>query len=43
VADGRLAVQVGLETPLEDVNDALDALAARKVPGKAILVVRARR
>ena len=35
VADGRLAVQVGLETPLEDVNDALDALAARKVPGKA--------
>jgi NADPH2:quinone reductase len=39
VADGRLAVQVGLETPLEDVNDALDALAARKVPGKAILVV----
>jgi NADPH:quinone reductase-like Zn-dependent oxidoreductase len=39
VADGRLTVQVGLETPLEDVNDALDALAARKVPGKAILVV----
>lgn len=39
VADGRLAVHVGLETPLEDVNDALDALAARKVPGKAILVV----
>jgi NADPH:quinone reductase len=39
VADGRLAVQVGLETSLEDVNDALDALAARKVPGKAILVV----
>ena len=39
VADGRLAVQVGLETPLEDVNDALDALAARNVPGKAILVV----
>jgi len=39
VADGRLAVQVGLETPLEDVNDALDALAARRVPGKAILVV----
>jgi NADPH:quinone reductase len=39
VADGRLHVKVGLETPLEDVNDALDALAARQVPGKAILVV----
>ena len=39
VEAGRLAVQVGLETPLADVNDALDALAARKVPGKAILRV----
>jgi NADPH:quinone reductase len=37
VADGRLEVQVGLETPLDAVNDALDALAARKVAGKAIL------
>ena len=40
VADGRLAVQIGLETSLEGANDALDALAARKVPGKAVLVVR---
>jgi NADPH:quinone reductase len=41
VADGRLQVQVGLETPLADVNDALDALAARQVRGKAILRVAA--
>ena len=40
VAEGRLAVKVGLETPLADINDALDALDARKVPGKAILRVR---
>jgi NADPH:quinone reductase len=39
VADGRLEVRVGLETPLADVNDALDALAARRVAGKAILTV----
>jgi NADPH:quinone reductase-like Zn-dependent oxidoreductase len=39
VADGRLQVQVGLETPLADVNDALDALDARQVKGKAILTV----
>jgi NADPH:quinone reductase-like Zn-dependent oxidoreductase len=37
VADGRLQVQVGLETPLADVNEALDALAGRRVRGKAIL------
>jgi NADPH:quinone reductase-like Zn-dependent oxidoreductase len=37
VADGRLEVQVGLQTPLADVNDALDALDQRRVPGKAIL------
>jgi len=37
VADGRLEVQVGLEAPLADVNDALDALDQRRVPGKAIL------
>jgi NADPH:quinone reductase-like Zn-dependent oxidoreductase len=42
VADGRLEVSVGLEAPLEDVNDALDALDARQVPGKAILTVRRR-
>ncbi len=37
VSEGRLDVQVGLETPLADVNDALDALDQRRVPGKAIL------
>ena len=37
VEAGRLEVTVGLATPLDDVNDALDALAARKVRGKAIL------
>lgn len=41
VADGRLRVEVGLETPLAEVNDALDALAARQVAGKAILRVAA--
>jgi NADPH:quinone reductase len=41
VADGRLAVQVGLETPLAEVNDALDALSERRVAGKAILRVAA--
>jgi NADPH:quinone reductase len=39
VGDGRLQVSVGLKTPLADVNDALDALAARQVPGKAILTM----
>jgi NADPH:quinone reductase len=37
VREGRLEVQVGLETPLADVNDALDALSERRVQGKAIL------
>jgi len=37
VAAGRLQVEVGLETPLADVNDALDALDQRRVAGKAIL------
>ena len=37
VAAGRLHVEVGLETPLAEVNDALDALDQRRVPGKAIL------
>jgi NADPH:quinone reductase-like Zn-dependent oxidoreductase len=41
VADGRLEVQVGLETPLAEVNDALDALDQRRVHGKAILRVAA--
>jgi NADPH2:quinone reductase len=39
VADGRLQVEVGLETPLAEVNDALDALSERRVRGKAILRV----
>jgi NADPH:quinone reductase-like Zn-dependent oxidoreductase len=37
VADGRLEVRVGLETPLAEVNDALDALSERRVDGKAVL------
>jgi len=37
VADGRLEVRVGLQTPLAEVNDALDALSERRVHGKAIL------
>jgi NADPH:quinone reductase-like Zn-dependent oxidoreductase len=37
VADGRLQVEVGLQTPLADVNDALDALDQRRVRGKAVL------
>ena len=41
VADGRLTVRVGLETPLAEVNDALDALSERRVDGKAILRVAA--
>jgi NADPH:quinone reductase-like Zn-dependent oxidoreductase len=39
VTDGRLEVRVGLETPLAEVNDALDALDQRRVDGKAILTV----
>jgi NADPH2:quinone reductase len=39
VGEGRLKVQVGLETPLAEVNDALDALDRRRVAGKAILTV----
>ncbi len=37
VADGRLQVEVGLETPLAHVNDALDALDQRRVRGKSVL------
>ena len=37
VADGRLEVRVGLETPLAEANDAFDALSERRVDGKAIL------
>jgi len=39
VQDGRLNVTIGLETPLAEVNNALDALEARQVRGKAILRV----
>jgi NADPH:quinone reductase-like Zn-dependent oxidoreductase len=39
VEERRLEVQVGLKVPLADANDALDALDARKVHGKAVLVV----
>jgi NADPH:quinone reductase-like Zn-dependent oxidoreductase len=37
VTDGRLHVEVGLQTPLADVNQALDALDQRRVRGKAVL------
>jgi NADPH:quinone reductase len=37
VADGRLQVRLGLEKPLAEINDALDALSERRVQGKAIL------
>jgi NADPH:quinone reductase-like Zn-dependent oxidoreductase len=37
VEDRRLEVEVGLEAPLEQVNDALDALSERRVRGKAVL------
>ena len=40
VADGRLEVHVGLQAPLAEVNDALDALEQRRVAGKAILCPR---
>jgi NADPH:quinone reductase len=39
VGDGRLAVRVGLQTPLAEANDAFDALSERRVDGKAILRV----
>jgi NADPH:quinone reductase-like Zn-dependent oxidoreductase len=37
VTEGRLHVEVGLQTPLADVNQALDALDQRRVRGKAVL------
>jgi NADPH:quinone reductase len=39
VEEGRLKVEIGLEKPLAEVNDALDALSGRRVQGKAILRV----
>jgi NADPH2:quinone reductase len=39
VEQGRLDVTVGSRTALAEVNDALDALADRRVPGKAILIL----
>jgi NADPH:quinone reductase len=39
VADGRLTVEVGLETPLAAANDAFDALDQRRFRGKAVLRV----
>jgi NADPH:quinone reductase len=39
VADGRLKVEVGLETPLAAANDAFDALDQRRFRGKAVLRV----
>ncbi|MGH8573325.1 MAG: zinc-binding dehydrogenase, partial [Gammaproteobacteria bacterium] len=39
VSDGRLDVEVGLEASWTELNDVLDALADRRVRGKAVLVV----
>jgi NADPH:quinone reductase len=39
VSDGRLTVEVGLEASWTELNDALDALADRRVRGKAVLLV----
>jgi NADPH:quinone reductase-like Zn-dependent oxidoreductase len=39
VAEGRLDAGVGLETSWEDLNDALEALADRRVTGKVVLTV----
>lgn len=39
VADGRLVAPVGLRGEWDTVNDALDALAAGRVDGKAVLTV----
>ena len=41
IRDGRLKPEIGLEVPLADVNDALDALDQRRVRGKAILRIEA--
>jgi NADPH:quinone reductase len=39
VAEGRLHPQIGLEVPWTDANSAFEALANRKVNGKAVLLV----
>ena len=39
VADGRLTVEVGLQASWAELNDALDALADRRIRGKAVLLV----
>ena len=39
VAEGDLEVEVGLEVSWAELNDALDALADRRVRGKAVLLV----
>jgi NADPH:quinone reductase len=39
VSDGRLTPEVGLEASWSELNDALDALAERRLPGKAVLLV----
>jgi NADPH2:quinone reductase len=40
VADGTMKVSVTTTFPLADVNEALDFLAARSAPGKAVLNLR---
>jgi NADPH:quinone reductase len=40
LADGRLDVAIGKVLPLDQVNQALDLLAARKVSGKVVLSLR---
>lgn len=39
VADGRLKLEIGLEASWSELNDTLDALADRRVRGKAVLLV----
>jgi NADPH:quinone reductase len=39
VAEGRLHPQIGLEVPWTDANSAFEALANRKVNGKAVLLI----
>ena len=39
VGEGRLNVEVGLEASWTELNDVLDALAQRRVRGKAVLLV----
>ena len=39
VAEGRLHPQIGLEVPWSEANSAFEALANRRVNGKAVLLI----